>query len=144
MRWLSVQTRRCVSRVVPTATLQCGTFTTRPWSVSSKVTLMVHRALTSPLMVPSYGPADWTIRCAPGISEKVVNYSSTTSPHKSSPWDIVRLGNGSPWEWRTLTWRCCTRSNPTSTSCTCTSRACSACGLRPAGNGLCLRAKIIC
>lgn len=50
---------------------------------------MVHRALTSVLMVRNCGREAWTIQFDHGICEKVDNCNSTILAHKFSHLDIV-------------------------------------------------------
>lgn len=110
--------RRYVSAAVQMGTLQCGTFTTRHWYGSSRVTQMVHHALTFLQMEPSYGLVGWTILSGLGTSGKAGNYSSMTSHHRSSLWAIVPLESGLLLAWRTPMLKFCMRPNLTNISCT--------------------------
>lgn len=112
---------RCASAVVQMATLQCGTFTTRHWCASSKVTQMVHHVLTFLQMEPNYGQVDQTILSDLGISEKAGSYSSMTFHHRSFLWATVRLASGLLLAWRTPMLKFCMQPNLTSTSYTSTS-----------------------
>ena len=90
MHWPSAQTLKFASVAAATATLQSGTFTIKLWSDNSKVIQMEPVALIYLLMVQSCGLAGLTTLWGHGTWERVDNYSSMTSPLKSSAWGTAQ------------------------------------------------------
>lgn len=97
---------RCASVAVLTVTSPCGTCTIRLWCDSSRVTRTEPLVSTWVQTVLVYGPVDLTTPSDRGIFVRVVNWRSTTLPHKSSRWVTVRLAIGwlSDWRVRQLRW----------------------------------------